>query len=86
VPRVSDFYGITISMYFNDHAPPHFHVIYAEHEASMRLADLTILEGKLPSRASRLVREWAGLHAQELWANWEKARAGLALDTIPGLE
>jgi hypothetical protein len=86
VPRVSAFYGITIAMYFNDHAPPHFHVIYAEHEASVRLADLTILEGKLPSRASRLVREWAGLHTQELGANWEKARAGLALDTIPGLE
>jgi hypothetical protein len=86
VPRVSAFYGITITMYFNDHAPPHFHVIYAEHEASVRLADHTILEGKLPSRASRLVREWAGLHAPELWANWEKARAGLTLDTIPGLE
>jgi hypothetical protein len=23
--RISEFYGITISMYFNDHAPPHFH-------------------------------------------------------------
>jgi hypothetical protein len=86
VPRISSFYGITIAMYFNDHAPPHFHVVYSGHEASLRLADLSLMEGKLPSRASRLVREWARLHPRELWANWERARAGLALDTIPGLE
>ena len=73
-------------MYFSDHAPPHFHVVYAGHEAAIRLADLGILEGELPSRASRLVREWARLHSRELWANWARARAGLALDAIPGLE
>jgi len=86
VPRISSFYGITIAMYFSDHAPPHFHVIYAHREASVRLADLSIMEGALPSRASRLVRQWARLHAQELATNWAKAREGLALDTIPGLE
>lgn len=86
MPRISSFYGITIAMYFDDHAPPHFHVLYSGHEASLRLADLSLLEGELPSRASRLVREWARLHTRELWANWEKARSGVALDTIPGLE
>src|SRR6476660_2931095 len=25
MPRVSSFYGIVITMYFGDHAPPHFH-------------------------------------------------------------
>src|SRR4029077_4688113 len=34
MPRISRFYGIAIAMYYNDHAPPHFHVKYAEHEAS----------------------------------------------------
>ena len=73
-------------MYFNDHAPPHFHVFYSGQEASFRLTDLEILEGEVPSRAARLVREWARMHAVELLANWTKARAGLPLDTIPGLE
>jgi hypothetical protein len=86
VPRISSFYGITIAMYFNDHAPPHFHVVYAGREASFRLSDLGIFEGELPSRATRLVREWARMHTGELRANWAKARAGLPLDTIPGLE
>jgi hypothetical protein len=48
--------------------------------------DLGIIEGEVPSRAARLVRQWARMHAGELLANWEKARAGLPLDTIPGLE
>ena len=73
-------------MYFNDHAPPHFHVVHANRESSFRLGDLSILEGDLPSRAIRLVRQWARLHASDLLTNWEKARAGLPLDTIPGLE
>jgi hypothetical protein len=86
VPRISSFYGITIAMYFDDHAPPHFHAIYSEHEASFRLGDLAVLEGHLPSRAMRLVREWAHLHAAELAATWARARVGLPLDRIPGLE
>jgi hypothetical protein len=29
MPRISEFYGITILMFFGDHNPPHFHVRYA---------------------------------------------------------
>lgn len=28
IPTISMFYGIIISMYFNDHMPPHFHARY----------------------------------------------------------
>jgi hypothetical protein len=86
VPRISSFYGITIAMFFNDHAPPHFHAFYSGDEASFRLVDLGVMEGRMPPRAARLVREWARMHATELMTNWTKARAGQPLDTIPGLE
>jgi hypothetical protein len=29
VPRISEFYGIVIEMYFRDHPPPHFHARYS---------------------------------------------------------
>ena len=29
MPRLSEFYGIAIYMYWQDHAPPHFHAFYA---------------------------------------------------------
>ena len=35
VPVISRFFGIAIRMYFRDHAPPHFHARYAEHEVEV---------------------------------------------------
>jgi hypothetical protein len=75
VPRLSAFYGIVIYMYRPDHPPPHFHAQYGEHVAQIALGSLEVLSGSLPPRALRLVREWAGLHADELAANWDLAQA-----------
>jgi Domain of unknown function (DUF4160) len=57
VSRISAFYGIVIAMYYRDHAPPHFHAIYGEHEATVVIETLEVLGGYLPTRALRLVRE-----------------------------
>jgi hypothetical protein len=54
MPRISEFYGIIIAMYYSDHAPPHFHAIYAEHEALIDLNTLDILQGSVPRRALAL--------------------------------
>jgi hypothetical protein len=32
--------GIAITMYFDDHAPPHFHARAAEHSAKIRIDTL----------------------------------------------
>jgi hypothetical protein len=32
-------------------APPHFHALYAEHEALIDLRDLGVIRGSLPRRA-----------------------------------
>ena len=76
MPRISAFYGIVIAMYWDEgaHARAHFHARYAEHKASVDLEG-EVLAGALPSRALRLVREWTLLHAEELLANWDRARA-----------
>jgi hypothetical protein len=37
MPRVSSFYGIVIAMYYKEHGPPHFHVQYAECDASIAI-------------------------------------------------
>jgi hypothetical protein len=48
MPELSRFFGIVITMYFRDHAPPHFHVRYGEHEAKFSVANCTVIEGNLP--------------------------------------
>ena len=62
-------------MYRPDHPPPHFHAQYGEHVAQIELVSLEVLNGSLPSRALRLVREWAALHRAQLVENWELAQA-----------
>ena len=58
-------------MFRNDHAPPHFHALYAEHEALIDIGTLKVIEGDLPRRALGLVLEWAREHRQELMEDWE---------------
>ncbi len=40
MPELSRFLGIRIAMQYNDHAPPHFHVRYAEYPATCALSPL----------------------------------------------
>jgi len=71
MPELSRFLGIVVLMYFDDHNPPHFHVRYNEYRAIISIADLALLEGKLPPRVLGLAIEWAGLHKNELLENWD---------------
>ena len=71
MPTISSFYGILIQMYWNDHAPPHFHALYAEHEVLVEIETLTIMDGSLPRRAMAMVLEWARAHRNELTEDWE---------------
>lgn len=51
VPKGSEFFGISIYMYFRDHAPPHFHARHGGAEVLVRVEDLSVMEGGLPPRA-----------------------------------
>lgn len=86
MPRISQFYGILVYMYYRDHPPPHFHALYGDHEALVDIATGTILAGVLPRRATALVAEWAGARRAELLENWELARASQPLNSIQPLD
>lgn len=85
MPTISVFYGIVIAMFFNDHDPPHFHARYAEHRARVSIATGEVLDGALPPRAARLVREWVGLHSDELAENWRLAQELQPLNQVEPL-
>jgi hypothetical protein len=86
MPQISAFYGIVIAMYFNDRVPPHFHAIYASDEATINIETGEVIDGELPRRALRLVREWAAAHREELRANWDLARQPAPLNQIAPLD
>ena len=70
MPTLSLFYGIVIQMFWRDHAPPHFHAVYNEHEALIDIATLKIIKGRLPRHALALTLKWARLHRSELLEAW----------------
>ena len=70
MPTICMFYGILIKMYWNDHAPPHFHVEYGEFGAVYAIETLELVRGSLPRRAHALVLEWAAMHRVELMEDW----------------
>lgn len=74
MPEISRFLGIVIYMYFQDHNPPHFHVKYEKHTASIDVESLKIIKGNLPSRVYSLVVEWAAIHKNELMEDWYKVK------------
>ena len=85
MPEISRFLGIVIAMYYNDHAPPHFHAKYGVFEITVRISD-GVVEGRFPRRALHLVLEWYSLHQAELLEDWNLARDRRPLQRIDPLE
>lgn len=86
MPRISEFYGIAIYMYYEDHEPPHFHAIYGSREALIGIGSGEVLRGTLPGRALQLVLDWSRMHAAELRSNWDRARGHIPLEPIAPLD
>ena len=86
MPEISRFLGIVIAMFYNDHAPPHFHARYGDLEIRVDIQSGQILSGSFPRRAESLVLEWLGLHRSELMINWELAGNRKPLLKVPPLE
>jgi hypothetical protein len=78
VPRISEFFGLVVYMYWFDtqrHHQPHFHVRHQGAEGVFAL-DGTPLDGDLGRRANRLVAEWAEEREAELREAWRRAENG----------
>lgn len=85
MPEISRFYGIIITMFINEHNPPHFHVEYQDYKAMITIED-GIVMGTLPRRALNLVYEWLDLHKDELLENWKRIESNQNLQKIEPLK
>lgn len=87
MPIVSQFYGIIISMYFNDtdrHHLPHIHVQYAEYRCTYDF-DGNILSGSIPNKQRKLVEAWIEIRKEELITLWnilQDGNKGFSIDPI----
>jgi hypothetical protein len=86
LPKISEFFGIVIYVYYREHLPPHFHAVYGEEEVLISIDDLSVLSGRLTPRAMGMVIEWANLHQEDLRRVWTQAMNQKPLDKIEPLK
>jgi len=82
MPIVARFYGILIKMYFKEHGIPHFHALYGEYNGVFELETLEMIEGDLPQRAVRMIKEWGTIYGKDLLEMWTTQK----FKQLPGLE
>jgi len=75
MPEICRFLGIIIRMFYNDHAPPHFHAFYGEFKAVIDISTNQLIEGKMPKAQLQKIESWCKIHQIELLENWERIRA-----------
>lgn len=72
--------GFVIRIWFNDHNPPHFHVLArrdtSETLARCAIATLDFLSGDLSPSTRRRVREWAAAKIDHLMEAWTRCQLG----------
>jgi hypothetical protein len=81
---VSTFRGVTISIHWNDHPPPHFHASHAGADLVIEIDTLTIFRGRLPRKMERRVLSWAASHLTELQQAWDDVEEGRRPELIIG--
>jgi hypothetical protein len=86
MPELCRFYGIRITMYYDDHHPAHFHARYGGDEAVIAIETLDVIAGSLPRRALGLVYEWASSHRADLKRAWMQAQNLEPVESIDPLD
>lgn len=70
MPRIGASEGLTFSVYFRDHQPPHFHARAAGREALIAIDPIRVLESDLSVREERIALAWAGANLAAIRAAW----------------
>ena len=85
MPEICRFLGIVITIYYNEHNPPHFHAKYGDQRGVFSINELKLVEGILPKRVISLILEWAFEHREELLEDWYLAEQRKQLNKIEPL-
>lgn len=72
MPVISQFYGIIVSIYFNEnnkHNLQHIHVRYNEYKATYDFEG-NKLSGDMPFKQNKLIEAWIIIHKEDLITLW----------------
>jgi hypothetical protein len=76
VPTVAIVDGVKIQFYPDEHPPPHFHAVFAEFVAQIRIDPPMVLRGSLPQNKLKPVLEWTSGQREGLMRAWTAIETG----------
>jgi hypothetical protein len=76
VPTVAIIDGVKIQFYPDEHPPPHFHAVFAEFVAQIRINPPMVLRGSLPQSKLKAVMGWTFSNRDGLMLAWAAVEAG----------
>jgi hypothetical protein len=71
---IRDFGAYRITLYAEDHNPPHVHVIGPDFQAKVRLRDAAVFAGAIPPRHRREALSWISANRESLMARWDELK------------
>lgn len=74
MPTVKAFGGYKITLYAEDHNPPHVHVIGPDFQAKVRIADAKVFAGAIPARHRHEALAWVATNRGTLMARWKELK------------
>jgi hypothetical protein len=83
LPTVAGIAGVRITMYSDEHPPPHYHARFGEFEAMIEIDTLVVRKGRLPRSKLEMVLEWAAPRRALLAKAWDEVAAGRKPGRIP---
>ena len=82
MPLVGRLMGAKIYIYYQDHNPPHVHIVQSEHAAEVSIETQEVIEGRIPLKLRKQAVNWIRDHAKELMDRWLLAKAGTEFEPI----
>lgn len=77
MPTIKIIDSVKIDLYSREHPPPHFHAIYSDYEALIKIQDFEIYAGRLPRTKLNKIIIWAKDNQQMLMDNFNRLNPGL---------
>lgn len=76
MPTIAIVEGVRITIYLNDHLPPHLYAFFSGQEAKLSIVTGEVLSGALPRAKLKGIRAWLDANREQVSYVWREIRAG----------